>query len=117
MRWEKYGWQVGKITDVITKKTPQLFKKFNYRVIWADNQKGPSKLGVDSYGFHGESARINSWVILTAKQQGGAVFRWPNDTCMCVNSDVAGDMVGNGDQRCDRRCGRRMLCAMEGLRG
>ena len=67
MRWEKYGWQVGKITDVITNKTPQLFKKFNYRVVWADKSKGPTKLGVDNYAF-GESAGLNSWVILKAKQ-------------------------------------------------
>ena len=67
MRWEKYGWQVGKITDVITNKTRQLFNKFNYRVVWADKSKGPTKLGVDNYAF-GESAGLNSWVILKAKQ-------------------------------------------------
>eukprot|EP00966_Prymnesium_polylepis_P158017 3652369-Prymnesium_polylepis.1 len=33
MRWETYGWQLGQITDVVTKKTPQLFKKFNFRVV------------------------------------------------------------------------------------
>ena len=26
MRWETYGWQLGKITAVITKDTPRLFK-------------------------------------------------------------------------------------------
>ena len=31
MRWEKYGWQIGKITDIITKSTPRLFVHFNYR--------------------------------------------------------------------------------------
>ena len=67
MRWEKYGWQVWKITAAITSSTPQLFKKYNYRVVWADNSKGPTKLSVDSYAF-GESARLNSWVILKAKQ-------------------------------------------------
>ena len=57
-------------SGVITQKTPQLFKKFNYRVVWADKSKGPSKLAVESYAF-GESVRLNSWVILKAKPQGG----------------------------------------------
>eukprot|EP00966_Prymnesium_polylepis_P336783 7391746-Prymnesium_polylepis.1 len=69
MRWETYGWQVGKITDIITQRTPQLFKKFNFRVVWADKSKGPCKLAVESYAF-GESARLNSWVMLHAKVQG-----------------------------------------------
>ena len=51
-------------------KDTQLFKKFNYRVVWADKSKGPSKLAVESYAF-GESVRLNSWVILKAKPQGG----------------------------------------------
>ena len=63
-RWQKYGWQLGKITAEITNATPRLFKKFNYRVVWADQTKGPAKLGVDNYG-HGASARYDSWVILT----------------------------------------------------
>ena len=63
MRWERYGWQLGQITDVITAATPRLFKKFNYRVMWADGKKGPMKLSVDSYAF-GSAARFNSWVIL-----------------------------------------------------
>ena len=53
---------------MITKNTPQLFKKFNYRVVWADKCKGPTKLAVDSYGFGESRARFNSWVILNAKQ-------------------------------------------------
>ena len=36
MRWETYGWQMGKITGTITSATPQLLKKFNYRIVWAE---------------------------------------------------------------------------------
>ena len=43
MRWETYGWQfavrLGKITGLVTKSTPQLFKKFNFRVVWSDGQQ------------------------------------------------------------------------------
>ena len=28
MRWEKYGWQLGRITDIVTNATPRVFKKF-----------------------------------------------------------------------------------------
>ena len=63
LRWERYGWQLGKITGEITRSTPRLFLKFNYRITWADNSKGPSKLGVETYA-HGVDARYNSWVIL-----------------------------------------------------
>ena len=45
MRWEEIGWQLGKITDIITDATPRLFKSgFNFRIIWADKHKGPAKL-------------------------------------------------------------------------
>ena len=50
LRWEKYGWQLGKITDIITRATPRLFKKFNFRIIWTDGSKGPASLSVDNYG-------------------------------------------------------------------
>ena len=63
MRWEIYGWQLGKITDEITNATPRLVKKFNYRIVWSDGKKGPAKLAVSNYG-HGEAARFDSWVIL-----------------------------------------------------
>ena len=63
MRWETYGWQMGKITGMVTSATPRLVKKFNYRIVWADGSKGPAKLQVDNYG-HGSHARYNSWVIL-----------------------------------------------------
>ena len=62
MRWERYGWQLGKITDIITRATPRLFKKFNFR-IWTDGSKGPASLSVDNYGS-GTHARFNSWVLL-----------------------------------------------------
>ena len=43
MRWEKYGWQLGRITDIVTNATPRVFKKFNYRIIWADGSKGANE--------------------------------------------------------------------------
>ena len=49
MRWEKYGWQLGRITDIVTDATPRVFKKYNYRIIWADGSKGPAKLSVENY--------------------------------------------------------------------
>ena len=64
MRWEKYGWQFGRITDIVTNATPRVFKKFNYRIIWADGSKGPAKLSVENYG-HGSDACYNSWAILS----------------------------------------------------
>ena len=51
MRWETYGWQLGKITDIITDATPRLFRKFNYRMVWADKSKGPASLRVENYAF------------------------------------------------------------------
>ena len=63
MRWEKYGWQLGKITDLITNANPRLYKKFNFRVAWADGSKGPCKLDTATYSY-GSDARLNSWVIL-----------------------------------------------------
>ena len=47
MRWETYGWQMGKITGMVTSGTPRLIKKF-YRIVWADGSKGPAKLQVDN---------------------------------------------------------------------
>lgn len=63
LRWERYRWQLGKITDQITSSTPCLFAKFNFRVSWADGTKGPSKLDSENYA-HGSEARYNSWVIM-----------------------------------------------------
>ena len=66
MRWEKYGWQLGKINDIITRSTPRLFKQYNFRLVWADGHTGPAKLSVENYAF-GNHARYNSWVILKPK--------------------------------------------------
>ena len=63
MRWEMYGWQLGKITDIITAASPRLFKKFNYGMVWADKSKGPASLRLENYAF-GTDAHLNSWVIL-----------------------------------------------------
>ena len=64
MRWEKFGWQLGRISDVVTNATPRLVKKFNYRIVWSDGSKGPAKLSVENYGY-GSDARNNSWAILS----------------------------------------------------
>eukprot|EP00966_Prymnesium_polylepis_P142029 3279967-Prymnesium_polylepis.1 len=66
LRWEVYGWQLGKITSQITKSTPKLFKNFNYRVTWADGSKGPTKLDPARYAS-GSDARFNSWVVLDSQ--------------------------------------------------
>ena len=70
MRWEKYGWQLEKINDIITRSTPRLFKQYNFRLVWADGQNFRSgqakrrKLRIRGFGPH---ARYNSWVILKPK--------------------------------------------------
>ena len=43
MRWKDYGWQLGKVYEQFTNANPRLFKKFNYRVVWADTAKGPTR--------------------------------------------------------------------------
>ena len=63
MRWETYGWQLGRITDVITNATPRLVKKFNYRIIWADGSKGPAKLAVDNYAYSAVSYGLGAKVV------------------------------------------------------
>ena len=57
LRWESpIGWVLGTIKAEITKATPKLFKKFNYRVEWiADKAKGPANLPLDNYS-HGPTA-------------------------------------------------------------
>ena len=68
MRWEKYGWQLGRITDIVTNATPRVFKKFNYRIIWADGSKGPAQssvlrtvaMGQMLATTHGQSYRAQS---------------------------------------------------------
>ena len=68
MRWEKFGWQLGKIYEQITRSTPRLYAKFNYRIVWSDGARGPAKLAVDNYAF-GEHAAYSSWVILSPEAQ------------------------------------------------
>lgn len=63
MRWQTFGWQLGKIVDIITQATPRLFRKFNYRILWSDGSKGPAMLDLSNYG-HGVHARYDSWVLL-----------------------------------------------------
>ena len=62
---EKYGWQLGKIADMITSANPRLYSNFNYRVTWADGSKVPCKLETESYSYSADSW-LNSWVILEA---------------------------------------------------
>ena len=33
----------------VQRQDPRLFKKFNYRVVWADTAKGPTSLRVENY--------------------------------------------------------------------
>ena len=47
----------------------RLFKKFNYRVVWADTAKGPTSLRVENYA-HGSDAALDSWVVLERKEGG-----------------------------------------------
>ena len=70
LRWESpIGWVLGTIKAEITKATPKLFKKFNYRVEWiADKAKGPANLPLDNYS-HGPTAPYNSWCLLQKEKQ------------------------------------------------
>ena len=56
------GQVLGKVYEQITNANPRLFKKFNYRVVWADNAKGPTSLRVENYA-HGSDAALDSWVL------------------------------------------------------
>ena len=60
MRWETYGWQLGKITGVVTEANPRLFKKSNFRLVWANNRQTSRtvKKNMPTVQMH------NSWVIL-----------------------------------------------------
>ena len=57
------AWQDLRDYEVITTATPRLAKKFNFRVAWADNSKGPASLTAANYAS-GADAALNSWVIL-----------------------------------------------------
>ena len=60
MRWEKYGWQLGRINGIITNATPR--KKLTTTALFGPTAatKGPTKLRVENYG-HGPDARYNPW--------------------------------------------------------
>ena len=64
LRWEKYGWQLGKISKMLDAKTaPRLIKKYNYHVSWDDGGKGATMLPLDAYKG-GAEAGFNSWLLL-----------------------------------------------------
>jgi len=62
MRWVKYGWLVGKISEKFTTATPRLFNKFNYRIKWFDGWEN-HMLILDNYSS-GLSAPYKSWCLL-----------------------------------------------------
>ena len=62
MRWVKYGWLVGKISEKFTTATPRLFSKFNYRIKWFDGWEN-HMLILDNYSS-GLSAPYKSWCLL-----------------------------------------------------
>ena len=66
MRWERsireqYGWQLSRITNILTNATPRVF---NYRIIWADGSKGPAELSVENYMAMGQMRSIPLWCEL-----------------------------------------------------
>ena len=71
LNWKDYGWSLGKVTELITKSTPLLFKKYNVRAIWAvegrlnKKCKGPCMpdLILKMYKS-GADAQLDSWVFL-----------------------------------------------------
>ena len=65
-RYRLYTHSLGKIYETVTRATPRRFKKFNYRIQWADNSNGPASLKVNNYA-HGEDAALDSWVLLVPK--------------------------------------------------
>ena len=75
MRWEEYGWQLGKIADTVTNATPRLVKKFELphhvggRALFSllSRAQGPRQACCrQPYGY-GAHAAYNSWVILQQK--------------------------------------------------
>ena len=47
MRWELFGWQMGKTTGLVTNATPRLSSRQEVQLphrVWADGSKGPAKL-------------------------------------------------------------------------
>lgn len=62
MNCSDFGWQLGRVTALITSATPRLFKRFNVHVLWQDGH-GPCNLNLACYR-HGTSAEVDSWVFL-----------------------------------------------------
>ena len=69
LNWKEYGWQIGKVTSIVTRSTPQLFKKYNVRIQWADGP-GPANLDLKAYKS-GSDVPLDSWVFLTPKAEEG----------------------------------------------
>ena len=74
LNWKDYGWSLGKVTELITKSTPLLFRKYNVRAIWAvegklnKKCKGPCMLDLKMYKS-GANAQLDSWVFLDKSMQ------------------------------------------------
>ena len=71
LNWKDYGWSLGKVTELITKSTPLLFKKYNVCAIWAVESKlnkkckGPCMLDLILKMYKsGADAQLDSWVFL-----------------------------------------------------
>lgn len=65
MRWENFGWLLGTITQRITRETPRLHAKYNFRIKWFDGWENHQLL-LDNYEG-GASAPYNSWVFLAKR--------------------------------------------------
>ena len=69
LNWKDYGWSLGKVTELITSKSPRLLKRYNVKVMWAVegrlNRKcsGPCNLDLACYAS-GPDAPLDSWVFL-----------------------------------------------------
>ena len=75
LNWKDYGWSLGKVTELITKSTPLLFKKYNVRAIWTvegrlnKKCKGPCMLDlILKMNKLGADAQLDSWVFLHSGQ-------------------------------------------------
>ena len=69
LNWKDYGWSLGKVTELITSKSPRLLKRYNVKVMWAIEGKlnrkcsGPCNLDLACYAS-GPDAPLDSWVFL-----------------------------------------------------
>ena len=74
LRWERYGWQFGKITAEGTKATPQLSKKSNFRVTW---QQGAYKAGGREL-----RPRLRRSVQLVGRSHTSVIAKLDSPTCL-----------------------------------